>query len=1365
MNHKKLLILGLAILLIASISLSSIPPGHSVGGLATSSFVQLDSNSQSQSDVTVTPLGTLTTGLTFRAGAVVTGAANPATGQVLSTDSHLKLNDTNNNIWDQGETVVYDTNLNNVYDPSSSNVEPIVAGITPATGSTLKTDAKIKFIDNNADGIWNAGETVVYDADNLNTFNTGDSLIAPAVFGWQFAINYDPAFLVPQADPSALCTGYPDCANAPGQPGGTVLLGSVGSVCPVYLAGGAVTGGCNWNSCASGCGSLAFTQPVPGKALVGFTYLAPKGAVFINTNVLLANVAFEIIKSGTTTISLSDLKFVDRNAAIIPGFGPGTIVTNTITINNNPPTASFTTTQVSDPLNCPSGVPGTCIRFDGSASSDPEDITIAATNFFWDFGDGTQDLGATGAVVVHDYGAIGPGTYDVLLRFVDSVLATGAARNSSGGVIRNSQPSHTDQNVNAVVTAAATTTSVSCTPSSVAVGSPTTCTATVTDTSGTPTAPTGTVSFATSGTGTFTPLTSCTLTGPTSPTTCSVTYTPSGTAPRTDSITGTYGGDSGHTGSNNNATPFSLSVTAGAHATRTAVSCAPSTIVISQGTTCTATVNDIASGASVPSGTVGFTNSGTATGSFTGAPCTLAPLNTTAATCQVTFNPTSTGTVIAQATYTPAASDTTHTTSSGTGNTVTVNKRNTTTTVTCSPSPVVVAQATTCTSFVKDTSAGTASTPAGTVAVTNTGTATAVVSGSPCTLTTVNATTASCNVTINPSTTGTIVASATYTVAASDTVHLGSSGTSVAVTVNQRTTSTSISCSPSPAVVAQSVSCTAFVKDTAAAGTASTPAGTVSFSNTGTAAGSFSGSPCTLTTVNATTASCSASFNPTGSGTLIDSSSYSVAASDTAHSASSGTSNTVTVNRRQTTTSVSCTPTTVNTGQTVTCTSFVKDIAGAGTASTPAGTVAVTNTGTSLPASFSGSPCTLTTVNATTASCQVTIVPTTQGTVIASASYTASAADTAHANSSGTSNTVSVGGRPTLTIVTCTPTTIVVAQSTSCTAFVKDNGGAGATTPGGTVAFTNTGTASGSFTGTPCNLTTVNATTSSCSASISPTTSGTVVASATYTPNDSVHNTSSGSSAAVTVNRRQTTTTVSCSPASVVVGQATSCTAFVKDTAGVGTASTPAGAVAFTQTGTAAGSFSGSPCTLTTVNATTASCSATFNPTGHGTVIVSGAYTPSAADPAHANSSGTSNTVTVSLRQTTTTASCTPTSVAVGQLVTCTAFVKDTAAGTASTPAGTVAFTQTGSSAGSFSGSPCTLTTINVTTASCQATITPTTAGTVVASVSYTVAASDTAHSASSGTSNTVRVGGTSQTTTTVTSTPAAVVVAQSISR
>src|SRR3989454_2673604 len=186
----------------------------------------------------------------------------------------------------------------------------------------------------------------------------------------------------------------------------------------------------------------------------------------------------------------------------------------------------------------------------------------------------------------------------------------------------------------------------------------------------------------------------------------------------------------------------------------------------------------------------------------------------------------------------------------------------------------------------------------------------------------------------------------------------------------------------------------------------------------------------------------------------------------------------------------------------------------------------------------------------------------------------------------------------------------------------------------------------------------------------------------------------------------ETTTAVSCSPTTAAMAQAVNCTAFVKDVA-LGIASTPAGTVAFAQTGTAAGSFSGSPCTLTTVNATTASCSASFTATGTGTLIASATYTVAASDTAHSASSGTSNIVTITLRGTTTTVNCTPTSISIGLSTNCTAFVKDTAAGTASTPAGAVAFTQTGTSAGSFSGSPCTLTTVNATTASCSASLTP----------------------------------------------------------
>jgi hypothetical protein len=103
-----------------------------------------------------------------------------------------------------------------------------------------------------------------------------------------------------------------------------------------------------------------------------------------------------------------------------------------------------------------------------------------------------------------------------------------------------------------------TTTNVSCSPSTVAVGQPTTCAATVTDTGGGgQTTPTGTVSFGSSGPGAFSDSASCRL-SETSPgvASCSVTYTPgaSGTPTRSDTITATYSGDPTHKTSNGTTT-------------------------------------------------------------------------------------------------------------------------------------------------------------------------------------------------------------------------------------------------------------------------------------------------------------------------------------------------------------------------------------------------------------------------------------------------------------------------------------------------------------------------------------------------------------------------------------------------------------------------------------------------------------------------------------------------------------------------------------------------------------------------------------------------------------------------------------------
>jgi hypothetical protein len=98
-----------------------------------------------------------------------------------------------------------------------------------------------------------------------------------------------------------------------------------------------------------------------------------------------------------------------------------------------------------------------------------------------------------------------------------------------------------------------TTTTVGCSPSSVAVARPTTCAATVTDTAGSgQTTPTGTVGFTSTGPGAFTG-SPCTLIE-TSPgvASCSVSYTPSpsGTPTRSDTITAAYSADSTHKSSN-----------------------------------------------------------------------------------------------------------------------------------------------------------------------------------------------------------------------------------------------------------------------------------------------------------------------------------------------------------------------------------------------------------------------------------------------------------------------------------------------------------------------------------------------------------------------------------------------------------------------------------------------------------------------------------------------------------------------------------------------------------------------------------------------------------------------------------------------
>ncbi|MGD0242247.1 MAG: hypothetical protein ABSB59_18230 [Streptosporangiaceae bacterium] len=179
-----------------------------------------------------------------------------------------------------------------------------------------------------------------------------------------------------------------------------------------------------------------------------------------------------------------------------------------------------------------------------------------------------------------------------------------------------------------------------------------------------------------------------------------------------------------------------------------------------------------------------------------------------------------------------------------------------------------------------------------------------------------------------------------------------------------------------------------------------------------------------------------------------------------------------------------------------------------------------------------------------------------------------------------------------------------------------------------------------------------------------------------------------------------TSTAMTCSPNPDAIGQATTCTATVTDTAASPT--TPTGTVTF---GASAndGSFSASTCTLApAATSGQASCSVSYTPSSTpqvpGSVTLSGAYT---GDSSHASSAGTTVLTIPTPQATATTLTCQP-----GLLLRdkCTAAVSDTSSGTATTPTGTVTFTS--SRHGIFSKTTCTLSGTG-TSASCFVYYTP----------------------------------------------------------
>ena len=181
-----------------------------------------------------------------------------------------------------------------------------------------------------------------------------------------------------------------------------------------------------------------------------------------------------------------------------------------------------------------------------------------------------------------------------------------------------------------------TTTAVNCDRASAAVGTTTTCRATVTDAAGEPSVPSGAVRLTSDGRGVFANAAGCESLSPAGAdaATCEFSYEPTDIGSGSHRIAVAYDGDGAHRASDG-ATPLTVFRPA-------ALSCEPAKVTVGRPSTCTATVFDASATPSPPSGAVAFASNDQ--GGFGAAPsCDLRPAGADRASCQLAYTPTAVG--------------------------------------------------------------------------------------------------------------------------------------------------------------------------------------------------------------------------------------------------------------------------------------------------------------------------------------------------------------------------------------------------------------------------------------------------------------------------------------------------------------------------------------------------------------------------------------------------------------------------------------------------------------------------------------------------------------------------------------------------
>ena len=410
--------------------------------------------------------------------------------------------------------------------------------------------------------------------------------------------------------------------------------------------------------------------------------------------------------------------------------------------------------------------------------------------------------------------------------------------------------------------------------------------------------------------------------------------------------------------------------------------------------------------------------------------------------------------------------------------------------------------------------------------------------------------------------------SASYIGWAGDSTHGTSSTISPFSLTIQTATSTSVGCSPSVGTVGVLETCTATVTNVDS-GYDTEATGTVTFSGT-----LPPGMPtsCSLTAGTGTSNTCTATWTP-ASGTE---GSYSIGASyagDSTHGASSTSSPfSLTIQKTTTSTTVTCSPSTGVEGVVGTCTATVSGYHPSGTVSWSQ--VAGTGSVTVSPAS-----CILSSINSSSSECLVSVTGESLGPVTLEAAY---GGDSNNLPSSATL-LITVG---TVTVA-CTPAPVAVGTGTTCMATVMHPS---TPVPTGKVAWSTSG--SGKFSALTCKLSW-----GSCNVAYIPTSPGTVTITASY--GGDKYNPVSSRTFSLTVTQKASTTTVSCSPTSVVVGS----TKTIKCTVHV-TGYLPAGSVSWSDNGTGSVTFSSTTCSLSA----TGRCSVTMTATAAGSVTIHAAY-------------------------------------------------------------------------------------------------------------------------------------------------------------